>query len=292
MPKNKVRVPNVIRGGIAIPLGNNFYYMKGRKHSAGGIDIGKDLEVEDDEVIQVGNNEMKVFSSVPFLRGVSPSHLVLGGANPNDVFTAQERFKDINKINDDGTRKKRIGGIEQNDSTRRTNNIPIFNNDDSGNRIISLEAGNITPDIRLVKIKRKNNNNSVEIRANTNRNYSNDRNRDIINTANFYRTNYIINNAFDKIINGKPLEAIGDTYYHLRNNSKRSSDYSSIPDTIGDIISYPFFINTNRKETWYDKLLKSGDELLNAKDKLIDFDNTKKKKYGDRMKYIKQLLKF
>lgn len=111
MPKNKVRVPNVIRGGIAIPLGNNFYYMKGRKHSAGGIDIGKDLEVEDDEVIQVSNDEMKVFSSVPFLRGVSPSHLVLGGANPNIVFNAQERFKDVNKINDDGTRKKRIGGI-------------------------------------------------------------------------------------------------------------------------------------------------------------------------------------
>lgn len=109
MTKNKVRVPNVIRGGVAIPLGNNFYYMKGRKHSAGGIDIGKDLEVEDDEVMQVDNDEMKVFSSVPFLRGVSPSHLVLGGANPNDVFTAQERFKDINKINDDGSKKKRYG---------------------------------------------------------------------------------------------------------------------------------------------------------------------------------------
>lgn len=109
MPKNKVRVPNVIRGGVAIPLGNNFYYMKGRKHSAGGIDIGKDLEVEDDEVIQVDNDEMKVFSSVPFLRGVSPSHLVLGGANPNIVFNAQERFKDVNKINDDGTRKKKYG---------------------------------------------------------------------------------------------------------------------------------------------------------------------------------------
>ena len=109
MPKNKVRVPNVIRGGVAIPLGNNFYYMKGRKHSAGGIDIGKDLEVEDDEVIQIGNDEMKVFSSVPFLRGVSPSHLVLGGANPNVVFNAQERFKDVNKINDDGSKNKKYG---------------------------------------------------------------------------------------------------------------------------------------------------------------------------------------
>lgn len=288
----KHKIIDVRRGGVLIPIGNNTYLAKGRTHEQGGIDIGDDLEIENNEVAQLKDGYLKIFSAQPILNGYSPSQLILGGANPDKVFNAQERFKKVNKFNDDGTRKKRIGGIEQNDSTRRTNDIPIFNNDDSGNRIISLEAGNITPDIRLVKIKRKNNNNSVEIRANTNRNYSNDRNRDIINTANFYRTNYIINNAFDKMINGKPLEAIGDTYYHFKNNSKRSLDYSSIPDTIEDIISYPFFIDTNRKETWYDKLLKSGDELLNAKDKLIDFDNTKKKKYGDRMKYIKNMLRY
>lgn len=288
----KRKIIDVRRGGVLIPIGNNTYLAKGRTHEQGGIDIGDDLEIENNEVAQLKGDYLKIFSAQPILNGYSPSQLVLGGANPDRVFNAQEKFKEVNKLNDDGTRKKRIGGIEQNDSTRRTNDIPIFNNDDSGNRIISLEAENITPDIRLVKIKRKNNNNSVEIRANTNRNYSNDRNRDIINTANFYRTNYIINNAFDKMINGKPLEAIGDTYYHLKNNSKRSLDYSSIPDTIEDIISYPFFIDTNRKETWYDKLLKSGDELLNAKDKLIDFDNTKKKKYGDRMKYIKNMLRY
>lgn len=288
----KRKIIDVRRGGVLIPIGNNTYLAKGRTHEQGGIDIGDDLEIENNEVAQLKGDYLKIFSAQPILNGYSPSQLVLGGANPDRVFNAQERFKKVNKLNDDGTRKKRIGGIEQNDSTRRTNDIPIFNNDDSGNRIISLEAGNIAPDIRLVKIKRKNNNNSVEIRANTNRNYSNDRNRDIINTANFYRINYIINNAFDKMINGKPLEAIGDTYYHLKNNSKRSLDYSSIPDTIEDIISYPFFIDTNRKETWYDKLLKSGDELLNAKDKLIDFDNTNKKKYGDRMKYIKNMLRY
>ena len=27
-------VPNIVRGGNAIPLGDNFYYIKGRKHSA------------------------------------------------------------------------------------------------------------------------------------------------------------------------------------------------------------------------------------------------------------------
>lgn len=105
--------PNVVGGGIAIPIGNNMYYMKGRKHEQGGIDIGPNnnngLEVEGEEIVQVKPNELKVFSSVPFLRGNSPAELVLGGANPNVVFNAQERYKNINKLNDDGT-KYRNGG--------------------------------------------------------------------------------------------------------------------------------------------------------------------------------------
>ena len=108
--------PNVVGGGIAIPIGNNMYYMKGRKHEQGGIDIGPNnnnngLEVEGEEVVQVKPNELKVFSSVPFLRGNSPAELVLGGANPNAVFNAQERYKDINKLNDDGTKYKNGGGM-------------------------------------------------------------------------------------------------------------------------------------------------------------------------------------
>ena len=67
--------PNVVSGGVAIPLGNNFYYMKGRKHKNGGIDIGSNpktgIEVEDGEVMQMMQNGAKVFSSMPFLRGSS-----------------------------------------------------------------------------------------------------------------------------------------------------------------------------------------------------------------------------
>lgn len=111
---NKVKRPNIVRGGIAIPLGRNYYYMAGRKHKNGGIDIGKNprtgLEVEDGEVMHIGKNEVKVFSSVPFLNGKSPAQKVMGGENPNDVFNAQESFKKRNKINDDGTKKKRMGG--------------------------------------------------------------------------------------------------------------------------------------------------------------------------------------
>lgn len=115
MSKKKVITPNVVRGGIAIPLKGktNYYYMAGRKHKNGGIDIGKNprtgLEVEDGEVMHVNNNEIKVFSSVPFLNGESPAQKVLGGENPTTVFKEQENFKDRNGINDDGT-KKRIGG--------------------------------------------------------------------------------------------------------------------------------------------------------------------------------------
>ena len=102
---------DVVRGGIAIPIPNkdNYYYMSGRKHIDGGIDLGKDpktgLEVEDGEVVKIGKNNVKVFSSVPFLNGKSPAQKVLGGENPNTVFKQQEQFKDRNNINDDGTKK-------------------------------------------------------------------------------------------------------------------------------------------------------------------------------------------
>lgn len=122
--------PNVVDGGIAIPIGNNMYYMKGRKHEQGGIDIGPNnnngLEVEGEEVVQVKPNELKVFSSVPFLRGNSPAELVLGGANPNSVFNAQERYKDINRLNDDGTKYK-IGGRKKAELGTE-NNIPKYGN--------------------------------------------------------------------------------------------------------------------------------------------------------------------
>lgn len=110
-------VPNIVRGGNAIPLGDNFYYIKGRKHSAGGVDIGADpktgLEVEGEEVMKVTPKEVRVYSSVPFLQGNSPAELVMSGANPDAVFSAQEEFKDRNRINDDGT-KYLIGGEKQN----------------------------------------------------------------------------------------------------------------------------------------------------------------------------------
>lgn len=111
------KVPNVVAGGIAQPLGNNFFYMNGRKHSQGGIDIGPSdktgIEVEGGEVVETNGNELKVYSAQPIINGASPAQLVMGGANPNKVFKAQEDFKDRNRINDDGTKYKEGGKIYQ-----------------------------------------------------------------------------------------------------------------------------------------------------------------------------------
>lgn len=111
------KIPNVVAGGIAQPLGNNFFYMNGRKHSQGGIDIGPSdktgIEVEGGEVVETNGNELKVYSAQPILNGVSPAKLVMDGANPNKVFKAQEDFKDRNRINDDGTKYKEGGKIYQ-----------------------------------------------------------------------------------------------------------------------------------------------------------------------------------
>jgi hypothetical protein len=120
------KIPNVVAGGIAQPLGNNFFYMNGRKHSQGGIDIGPSdktgIEVEGGEVVETNGNELKVYSAQPILNGASPAQLVMGGANPNKVFKAQEDFKNRNGINDDGTKAKygKEKYVAKSDNTRVT----------------------------------------------------------------------------------------------------------------------------------------------------------------------------
>lgn len=120
------KIPNVVAGGVAQPLGNNFFYMNGRKHSQGGIDIGPSdktgIEVEDGEVVETNGNELKVYSAQPIINGVSPAKLIMGGANPNKVFKAQEDFKDRNGINDDGTKAKfgKEKHVAKSDNTRVT----------------------------------------------------------------------------------------------------------------------------------------------------------------------------
>lgn len=148
---NKRLRPNIVRGGVAIPIPNkkNYYYMKGRKHEQGGIDIGKNprtgLEVEDGEVMHISPTEVKVFSSVPFLNGESPAEKVMKGNNPNKVFNAQERYKDVNNINDDGTKNNRNRKNKSRYGTKKNSFEKIREMQSLANNISTLENPIISP---------------------------------------------------------------------------------------------------------------------------------------------------
>lgn len=149
---NKRLRPNIVRGGVAIPIPNkkNYYYMKGRKHEQGGIDIGKNprtgLEVEDGEVMHISPTEVKVFSSVPFLNGESPAEKVIKGNNPNKVFNAQERYKNVNNINDDGTKNNRNRKNKSRYGTKKNGFEKIKEMQSLANNISTLENPIISPD--------------------------------------------------------------------------------------------------------------------------------------------------
>lgn len=166
-------IPNIVRGGAAIPIGKkNFYYMQGRKHEQGGIDVGRNaktgLEVEGEEVMQVTPNEVRVYSSVPFLRGVSPAELVLNGANANKVFAAQEKYKDNNRINDDGTKYK-YGGIN-NKQYYANNNSVSFRNNNKNNKTKNQKLYNKNNNIAFKYLA---NNDNIKYNDNDNINITN-----------------------------------------------------------------------------------------------------------------------
>ena len=166
-------IPNIVRGGAAIPIGKkNFYYMQGRKHEQGGIDVGRNaktgLEVEGEEVMQVTPNEVRVYSSVPFLRGVSPAELVLNGADANKVFAAQEKYKNNNRINDDGTKYK-YGGIN-NKQYYANNNSVSFRNNNKNNKTKNQKLYNKNNNITFKYLA---NNDNIEYNDNDNINITN-----------------------------------------------------------------------------------------------------------------------
>lgn len=166
-------IPNIVRGGAAIPIGKkNFYYMQGRKHEQGGIDVGRNaktgLEVEGEEVMQVTPNEVRVYSSVPFLRGVSPAELVLNGVDANKVFSAQEKYKDNNRINDDGTKYK-YGGIN-NKQYYANNNSVSFRNNNKNNKTKNQKLYNKNNNIAFKYLA---NNDNIKYNDNDNINITN-----------------------------------------------------------------------------------------------------------------------
>lgn len=163
--KRKVLKPNIVRGGTAVPIGANYYYMRGRKHEQGGIDVGTNpktgLEVEDQEIMHIAKDKVKVFSAVPFLNGESPAEKVLGGENPNKVFNEQEQFKDVNNINDDGSKKvNRMGGISKS-TPFSTGKIIKTNKAKYGKVEKTSSLINTNPIIDVSKVNIKNPNSSI-----------------------------------------------------------------------------------------------------------------------------------
>lgn len=100
MEKRRLRVTD---GGYAVPLGNNYFLMKGKTHEQGGIGLSDKIEVENNEIVKVNKDSAKVYSAQPMIAGYSPAELILRGASPRKVFSIQQS---LNGNNNDGYGKE------------------------------------------------------------------------------------------------------------------------------------------------------------------------------------------
>lgn len=264
-------VPKVVAGGQAIPLGNNYFYMSGRKHEQGGIDIGENpktgLEVEDGEVIKTSTHDLKVFSSVPFLAGHSPAELILKGNDSNKVFKAQENFKKRNKLNNDGTKKAKYGlNIRKKYITGGDNqfpNISYFNNTE----LEKILSPNKTPSIlKEIEIPNKPYT-EYELQ------YANNAQKKINDVTIDYR-NYLYN-ALNKQKENKrntTFYVLDDTIYDFsgRNNLIDRVNENAIPLTLENIKEFlpKFDYITGSKEDLGRKLFNSNKKIKDRVEQL------------------------
>lgn len=284
------KIPNVVAGGIAQPLGNNFFYMNGRKHSQGGIDIGPSdktgIEVEDGEVVETNSNELKVYSAQPIINGVSPAKLVMGGANPNKVFKAQEDFKDRNGINDDGTKAKygkekyvvksdntrvtpimespRNSGIKQGDFIYHPETYRIANN--TLEKVPARKEVNMTPleqinpefDILLGAARvLRSVDKATKVAMALDKNISRTSQKAITkgrDALGYYsispniRYNLSINNG-RKALGVKPTKLLEAPKKQLTSNISKYKDFVNILDSNGKVIDIPDVLQTNIDDT-------------------------------------------
>lgn len=284
------KVPNVVAGGIAQPLGNNFFYMNGKKHSQGGIDIGPSdktgIEVEGGEVVETNGNELKVYSAQPIINGVSPAKLVMGGANPNKVFKAQEDFKDRNGINDDGTKAKygkekyvaksdntrvtpimespRNSGIKQGDFIYYPETYRIANN--TLEKVPARKEVNMTPleqvnpefDILLGGVGvLRGVDKATKVAMALDKNISRTSQKAITkgrDALGYYsispniRYNLSVNNG-RKALGVKPTKLLEDPKKQLTSNIGKYKDFVNILDSNGKVIDIPDVLQTNIDDT-------------------------------------------
>lgn len=110
-------------GGNATKIGNDTYLLRGGSHEQTnetgqtgiGINVGgNEIEAEGGEVAQKKNGALRIFSAQPILGGISPAKAVMSEANKDRVFNAQQQFKRIHHLGDDGN-KLRNGGLTSKD---------------------------------------------------------------------------------------------------------------------------------------------------------------------------------
>lgn len=225
------KIPNVVAGGIAQPLGNNFFYMNGRKHSQGGIDIGPSdktgIEVEGGEVVETNGNELKVYSAQPILNGASPAQLVMGGANPNKVFKAQEDFKDRNGINDDGTKAKygKEKYVAKSDNTRVTPIMESPRNSGIKQKVAMALDKNISRTSQKAITKGRDALGYYSISPNI-------------------RYNLSVNNG-RKALGVKPTKLLEAPKKQLTSNIGKYKDFVNILNSNGKVIDIPDVLQTN-----------------------------------------------
>lgn len=321
----KRKIIDVRRGGVLIPIGNNTYLAKGCTHEQGGIDIGDDLEIENNEVAQLKGDYLKIFSAQPILNGYSPSQLVLGGANPDRVFNAQERFKKVNKLNDDGSRKKRNGGekeigIEQTDAIRNyKRNIDSYEHDNKNYERYNKELEDKTGlAANIYRVLATIDPTGVVGTTDALARYING---DVgAATASLIgslplaglipRAGRLFN--IKQISKSRPLQTLNrmdlikefrkevnngleDAARRTRNYDRRGITY----EELGREKAYMELLNNNNKANNkvdnYNKILKGSQTGLRGAVQVYSLeqeDDRNKKKYGDRMKYIKNMLRY
>lgn len=123
--RTKLTTPYITDGGVAIPIGRGLSLLRGATHEdinetgQTGIGIQVDrhqIEAENGEVAQKKGRELRIFSDQPMLNGISPADAVEAGYNPDEIFAAQEIYKQMLGIKNDGSsykcggRKKKVNG--------------------------------------------------------------------------------------------------------------------------------------------------------------------------------------
>lgn len=144
MTKKRIRITD---GGIALPLGNNTFLMRGRLHSQGGIGIGNggknDIEVEDGEVVKFNKDNIQVLSDQPMLNGISPANALLAGGNFNKIFKAQQSINGNHhgSYGKDGLIKKLIGFFTGSDEKENNEKAEPLNIEELKLRQAYAESG-------------------------------------------------------------------------------------------------------------------------------------------------------